>query len=115
MASGVDGRPPPAREPVHNAYRVPRPEQVRGTTHGDYTHMSIVIQKIKDAMRAGEAWSQCSASQREALELTATKIGRIVCGDPNHVDHWDDIIGYCNLAMDRIPQTKPYRTPENGA
>lgn len=80
------------------------PEQVRGATHGDYTHMSIVIQKIKDALRSGESWERLSASQKEALELDATKMGRIVCGDPNHIDHWDDIIGYTRLARDRIPQ-----------
>lgn len=82
--------------------RAVRPEEIRGATHGDFTHMSITIQKIKDAMGSGEAWSQCSATQRESLELIATKIGRIVCGDPNHVDHWDDIIGYAALARNRI-------------
>lgn len=79
------------------------PEQIRGATHGDYTHMSGIIQSIKAVMRSGESWARCSAAQREALELIATKIGRIVCGDPNHVDHWDDIIGYAKLARDRIP------------
>lgn len=74
----------------------------RGQTHGDYTHMSITIQKIKDAMRAGEGWQRCNAGQREALELMATKIGRIVCGDPNHNDHWADIIGYTTKALERI-------------
>lgn len=82
------------------------PEQVRGSTHGDYTHMSITIQNIKNAMHSGEAWGMCSAMQREALELIATKIGRIVCGDSNCIDHWDDVIGYATLARDRIPKEK---------
>lgn len=90
--------------PGHVVYTPP--EQVRGTTHGDYTHMSGVIQKIKDTMRSGESWGRLSASQREALELTATKVGRIVCGDPNHHDHWDDIAGYARLARNRIPHAK---------
>lgn len=76
--------------------------QERGTTHGDYTHMAITIQKIKDAMRAGEGWARCNAGQREALELIATKIGRIVCGDPGHHDHWADLIGYATKALERI-------------
>jgi hypothetical protein len=78
----------------------------RGKTHGDYTHMSITIQKIKDAMGSGEAWSQCSSTQRESLELIATKIGRIVCGDPNCHDHWTDIVGYATLALERIAYKK---------
>lgn len=85
---------------------ITRPEQVRGSTHGDYTHMSITIQNIKKAMQSGESWGRCSPPQREALELIATKIGRIVCGDPLHVDHWDDIIGYATLARNRIPEEK---------
>lgn len=82
---------------------VPCPEQVRGETHGDYAQMSLRIQTIKSAMHSGPQWDNMSPGQREALELIATKIGRIVCGDPNFKDHWDDIIGYCNLAKDRIP------------
>lgn len=76
----------------------------RGTTHGDYTLMCSVIQDIKRAMRRGTADLQ--DTQREALELIATKIGRIVCGDPNHPDHWDDIIGYATKARERIAVKK---------
>lgn len=85
-----------------------RPEAVRGTTHGDYRLMSQVIQEVKGAMRSGPQWGRCSAGQKEALELIATKIGRIVCGDPNFNDHWDDIIGYCNKVVETIPH-KTYK------
>lgn len=84
--------------------RDPPPEQVRGKTHGDYTYMSGVIQDIKLTMRRGQSWEKLSAPQAEALELIATKIGRIVCGDPNFRDHWADIIGYANLIKDRIAE-----------
>jgi|HubBroStandDraft_3_1064219.scaffolds.fasta_scaffold01536_10 hypothetical protein len=82
------------------------PEQVRGATHGDYTNMSLRIQTIKSAMHSGPQWDNMSPGQREALELIATKIGRIVCGDPNHHDHWRDIVGYATLALDRIEYKK---------
>jgi len=77
----------------------------RGKTHGDYDQMAAVIQSIKFAMQSGN-WEDLTATQKESLDLTATKIGRIVCGDPNHRDHWDDIIGYATLARDRIPVKK---------
>ena len=32
------------------------------------------------------------------------KIGRIVCGDPSHVDSWVDIQGYAKLAEDNTKQ-----------
>lgn len=91
---------------IKNAFRVPRPEEIRGATHGDYDLMSFRIQEIKTAMRKGNSWEQMSAGQREALELIATKIGRIVCGDPNHADSWLDISGYAMLVFNRLETKK---------
>lgn len=84
------------------AYRVPRPEDVRGETHGDYGEMAQLIQFLKTNMRCGSSWGRMNPMQQEALELIATKIGRIVCGDPGHRDHWDDIRGYAQLVLERI-------------
>lgn len=33
--------------------------------------------------------------------MIAHKIGRILNGDPNYRDSWDDIAGYAKLAADR--------------
>lgn len=38
----------------------------------------------------------------EALFMIAHKIGRIVNGDPWHVDSWIDIAGYAKLVADRL-------------
>jgi hypothetical protein len=38
-----------------------------------------------------------TASQREALEMIAHKISRILAGDPHFADHWTDISGYARL------------------
>jgi len=32
-----------------------------------------------------------------ALEMISLKLARIICGDPNFADHWDDIAGYAEL------------------
>lgn len=74
----------------------------RGATHGDYDKMAHCIQGIKVAMRCGTGWSNLNTGQKEALELIATKIGRIVEGNPNCRDHWEDIKGYSQLVLDRI-------------
>ena len=83
-----------------------RPEQVRGSTHGDYTHMAVTAQNIKCAMRAGDegraAWGRLRPVQTESLELIATKLARIMCGDSCCEDHWRDIAGYAILVADRI-------------
>jgi hypothetical protein len=40
--------------------------------------------------------------QWEALEMIVHKIGRIVNGNPDVVDHWVDIAGYAKLVSDRL-------------
>lgn len=74
----------------------------RPNTHGEFTDNAVVMQVLKDTIRAGTGYRNTSLVQREALDMIAHKIGRIVTGDPNFHDHWDDIIGYAKLARDRI-------------
>lgn len=72
----------------------------RGQTHGDYRAMSTRIQQIKAIMRMGSKWVDMPEPQKEALELIATKIGRIIEGDPEFKDHWDDLSGYAAKASE---------------
>jgi hypothetical protein len=69
----------------------------RFLTHGDFGFTSQVAQAIKDALRSGPSWKKLSPVQREALDGRAVKLARIVCGDPNFPDHWDDDDGYRGL------------------
>jgi len=45
---------------------------------------------------------ELAADQREALEMIAHKIARIINGDPNYADSWVDIAGYAKLVSDRL-------------
>ena len=74
----------------------------RHTIHGEFTDDAAASQSIKAAIRAGRNWQGLSDIQMEALELIATKIGRIMSGDPNHKDHWIDIQGYARLVSERL-------------
>lgn len=74
----------------------------RGKTHGDFTDTAQIIQETKDLWRMHPGWLKLSAVQRETLEMNAHKVGRILCGDPNTKDHWDDIAGYAVLVSQRI-------------
>lgn len=69
----------------------------REKTHGDYYQVSMMAQELKDAMRRGKNWRTLDDTQRETLELIASKIGRILSGNPHEVDHWRDIAGYATL------------------
>ena len=40
--------------------------------------------------------------QREAVDMIIHKLGRIINGNPDKVDHWVDIAGYATLVADRL-------------
>ena len=69
----------------------------RQKTHGDYYRVAMMAQELKDVMRRGKNWKTLDDTQREALEMIATKIGRILAGNPHEADHWRDIAGYAAL------------------
>lgn len=69
----------------------------RGKTHGDYSEHADATQSMKHLFRQYRNWPKLSYAQKETLEMIAHKIGRALTGDPNHIDHWDDIAGYAKL------------------
>lgn len=73
----------------------------RPSTHGEFSRNSATAQDIKAAIRRGQNFATLQPFQAEALDLIASKIGRILDGDPDYQDHWDDIEGYAKLASDR--------------
>jgi len=72
----------------------------RQRTHGEWPLTASIAQKLKACLAEGIAARArpLTAAQREALDMILAKIARIVSGDPNHTDHWDDIAGYARLA-----------------
>jgi hypothetical protein len=53
-------------------------------------------------MRDTPNWKRLAPYQKEALEMKAHKIGRILNGDPDYSDSWIDIAGYAQLVADRL-------------
>ena len=64
-------------------------------------------QELKDVIRArmGAKWTALADDQKEALEMIAHKVARIVNGDPHYADSWVDIAGYAKLVADRLEGT----------
>ena len=81
----------------------------RGTRYGAFTGHAEITQGLKDVMFATDNWAGLADDQKEALEMVAHKIGRILNGDPNYIDSWHDIIGYVRLVEQRLEkeQNKP--------
>lgn len=74
----------------------------RDGQYGAFNSCAAAAQKLKAAMGAGYNWPYLDADMREALELIATKIARILNGDPDKSDSWHDIAGYARLVEERL-------------
>ena len=74
----------------------------RGEHYGSFVRLGENAQRIKRALREGPNWDNLDDDQKEALDTLATKLARILSGDPDIVDHWLDAAGYMKLISDRL-------------
>lgn len=78
----------------------------RGSRYGSFEGHALITQGLKKIMQGTANWAKLADDQREALEMIAHKIGRILNGDPNYHDSWHDIVGYTKLVADRLATGK---------
>lgn len=69
----------------------------RGERYGSFQDHAIITQNLKRVMVHSKNWQTLSPDKKEALEMIAHKIGRILNGDPDYADSWHDIAGYASL------------------
>ncbi len=81
--------------------------QEREKTHGDFKINALIAQELKAVFRGmlGTAslpthYQTMSCVHREALDMIALKLSRILSGQANFKDHWDDIAGYAKLGAE---------------
>lgn len=74
----------------------------RGTRYGEFPQHARITQNLKRAMNDSPNWASLPDDMKEALEMVAHKIGRILNGDPDYSDSWHDIIGYTRLVEERL-------------
>lgn len=87
----------------------------RGQRYGAFTGHADVTQNLKRAMGQHPGWHDLANDQREALEMVAHKIGRILNGDPDYIDSWHDIIGYVRLVEQRLEKEQIRAAKEKAA
>lgn len=78
--------------------------QERQKTHGDFMQNAAISQGLKCTLQSVTGWTVLDPVHREALDLICTKIGRIMAGQADFKDHWDDIAGYAHLAAGQCQQ-----------
>lgn len=81
--------------------------QERGSRYGSFADNAAISQDFKytianwDEVRVKQGRNRLPADAREALEMIAQKMARILNGDPTYPDNWHDIQGYAKLVEDR--------------
>ena len=78
----------------------------RQKSHGTYSEVSSICQAIKRTMRMSSGWDHLTNEQAEALEMIAMKTARILSGNSNFVDHWEDIEGYARLVSNELERER---------
>lgn len=68
--------------------------------YGPFLPNAVIAQQLKLAMRHTQRWAELNENQKEALEQIASKISRILSGDPHYDDNWRDIALYAMLIVD---------------
>ncbi len=74
----------------------------RGRTHGDFQANAYCSQYLKEGIRQHSQGPAMAPDMIEAIDMICLKLSRIVTGDPNVRDHWDDIAGYAQLIARRL-------------
>jgi hypothetical protein len=76
----------------------------RAVEYGKFIEGAEVMQMLKRVVQAAlnNRDKTLAHDQAEAMDMIIHKIGRIVNGNPDVVDHWLDIAGYAKLVADRL-------------
>ncbi len=69
----------------------------RAENYGEFKEQADMSQRLKLIMAETDNWNRLSYDQKEALEMIAMKISRILTGNFNHLNSWHDIEGYARL------------------
>jgi len=76
----------------------------RAVDYGKFIEGAEVMQMLKRVVQnaLSNRDKTLAHDQAEAMDMIIHKIGRIVNGNPDVVDHWLDIAGYAKLVADRL-------------
>jgi len=73
----------------------------RAKTHGSFAENARISQALKAVMESG-SYEKLPDTHREALDMIALKLSRILSGQHNYRDHFDDIAGYATLVAEEL-------------
>lgn len=76
----------------------------RAENYGKFIDGAEIMQMLKRMVHGyiENRGTQLAFDQRESIDMIIHKLGRIINGNPDHVDSWRDIAGYATLVADRL-------------
>ena len=76
----------------------------RAVDYGKFIEGAEVMQMLKRVVQnaLSNRDKVLAHDQAESMDMIIHKIGRIINGNPDVVDHWLDIAGYAQLVADRL-------------
>jgi hypothetical protein len=75
----------------------------RGAVHGSFQENARISQALKQICHSAPGWSGMGDREREAIDMIAMKISRILSGQSSNPEHWEDVQGYAALACHEDP------------
>ena len=101
---GAAGSAPLAIEMFDFPDQVDETLDARAVEYGKFIEGAEVMQMLKRVVlnALNNRDKTLAHDQAEAMDMIIHKIGRIVNGNPDVVDHWLDIAGYAKLVADRL-------------
>lgn len=76
----------------------------RAKGYGRFEDVADISQSIKDIYYSGASYGRMTCDEREALDMIASKLARLLNGDPHSYDSWHDIAGYAELVAQRLKE-----------
>ena len=100
----AEPKPEPAPEPAPETNQIEKILDKRAEQYGTFIRNADIAIKLKQVIHNAMVRedTQLYPDQLQALDMIVTKIGRILTGNPSHLDSWIDIAGYAKLVSDRL-------------
>lgn len=73
----------------------------REERYGSFESHARIAQAIKNAFYLGDV-GKLPSDMKEALDMIAHKMARVINGDPYYADNWIDIAGYATLIINSL-------------
>ena len=106
------GQEPKVSRPIINPEITMEPEETnvdqvldsRAKDYGKFIEGAEIMQMLKRLVHnyIEDRGTPLAFDQREAIDMIIHKLGRIINGNPDKVDHWVDIAGYATLVAERL-------------